>query len=522
MERQRSLSLKSRRLLCFAVSSSFLFCFLFYYCLLNIAPLLPRKTHFQFSPCNKTKEASFGETFFWEATNLSQQTFNLTLPAKDVVFANIHVEENGNLSGEVLDLRNGEKEMRGNVSSLEMIESVKQSNAANLGSPNLEKGSNILERNQYSNTSKIGGENNEKKRDLDVNKNKREVERECNIYNGRWVFDERYPLYGSKSCSFIDEGFSCEANGRTDRDYMKWRWRPNHCDIPRFNPVTMLELIKGKRLVFVGDSINRNQWESMMCILQQAVLDPKRIYEARGRRITKEKGQYNFKFADYNCSIEYYVTHFLVHESKARVGTKRVKTLRIDTVDKGASKWRGADILVFNTAHWWSHHKTKSGVNYYQEGNLLHPHLDVTTAFHKSLKTWAWWVDRYVNPAKTQVFFRSSSPSHFSGGEWNAGGHCKESKQPLNFTSGKQVPVPEMNLIVQQVIDQMATPVTVLNITNLSGLRIDGHPSIYGRKPAIGAQPSGIQDCSHWCLPGVPDTWNELLYYYIVSRQRSR
>lgn len=55
------------------------------------------------------------------------------------------------------------------------------------------------------------------------------------------------------------------------------------------------------------------------------------------------------------------MSHFLVHESKGRVGTKRVKTLRIDTVDKGASKWRGADILVFNTAHWWSHHKTKSG-----------------------------------------------------------------------------------------------------------------------------------------------------------------
>jgi GDSL/SGNH-like Acyl-Esterase family found in Pmr5 and Cas1p len=108
-----------------------------------------------------------------------------------------------------------------------------------------------------------------------------------------------------------------------------------------------------------------------------------------------------------------------------------------------------------------------------------------------------------------------------SGGEWNTGGHCKERKRPLNFTSRKQVPVPELNLILQQVVDQMKTPVTVLNITNLSGLRIDGHPSIYGRKPVTGAQPSGIQDCSHWCLPGVPDAWNELLYYYIVSRQRS-
>jgi hypothetical protein len=21
-----------------------------------------------------------------------------------------------------------------------------------------------------------------------------------------------------------------------------------------------------------------------------------------------------------------------------------------------------------------------------------------------------------------------------------------------------------------------------------------------------------VQDCSHWCLPGIPDSWNELLY----------
>jgi hypothetical protein len=56
------------------------------------------------------------------------------------------------------------------------------------------------------------------------------------------------------------------------------------------------------------------------------------------------------------------VSHFLVHESKARVGQKRRPTLRIDAIDHGSSRWKGADILVFNTAHWWSHYKTKAGL----------------------------------------------------------------------------------------------------------------------------------------------------------------
>ncbi|KAK2454754.1 protein trichome birefringence [Trifolium repens] len=106
--------------------------------------------------------------------------------------------------------------------------------------------------------------------------------------------DARYPLYSRDSCPFIDEGFDCEGNGRLDRNNTKWRWQPQDCDLPRFNATKMLELIRGKRLVFVGDSINRNQWESMLCMLLSALKDPKRVYEARGRKITKEKGNYSF------------------------------------------------------------------------------------------------------------------------------------------------------------------------------------------------------------------------------------
>lgn len=56
----------------------------------------------------------------------------------------------------------------------------------------------------------------------------------------------------------------------------------------------------------------------------------------------------------------------------------------------------------------------------------------------------------------------------------------------------------------------MKKPVVLLDVTNLSLLRKDGHPSMYG----LGG-PTGM-DCSHWCLAGVPDTWNEILYNLIL------
>ncbi|URD91567.1 hypothetical protein MUK42_34640 [Musa troglodytarum] len=69
--------------------------------------------------------------------------------------------------------------------------------------------------------------------------------------------------------------------------------------------------------------------------------------------------------------------------------------------------------------------------------------------------------------------------------------------------------------VLEQILKQTRTPVIYLNISRLTDYRKDGHPSIYRKKymsveEQIAAEKS--QDCSHWCLPGIPDSWNELLY----------
>ncbi|XP_019453529.1 PREDICTED: protein trichome birefringence-like 42 [Lupinus angustifolius] len=315
-------------------------------------------------------------------------------------------------------------------------------------------------------------------------------ERGCDFSVGSWVIDSHQPFYdASRGCPFIVQGFNCLGNGRPDQEYVKYKWKPFGCHLPRFDGKKMLERYRGKKIMFVGDSLSNNMWQSLTCLLHTAV--PNSDYTLT----TQTKQLSVFFFPEYQASIMWLKDGFLVDVVHDK---EKGRIVKLDSVRSG-DQWKGVDALIFNTYHWWTH--IGETQTHFQLGSEI-VDMDHLEAFRIGLTTWAKWIDSNIDPSRTSVLFQGIAATHYDGNG------CAGQTNPMQ---GSQPPYPGAD-IVKNILHSMKNPIHLLDITLLTQLRIDGHPSLYSGRGA------SYVDCSHWCLAGVPDTWNEFLYAALIGR----
>ncbi|KAG8492244.1 hypothetical protein CXB51_009943 [Gossypium anomalum] len=344
------------------------------------------------------------------------------------------------------------------------------------------------------------------------------MDESCNLFEGQWIWDNvSYPLYEENSCPYLVKQTTCLKNGRPDSFYQNWRWQPRACNLPRFDPLKLLDILRDKRLMFIGDSVQRAQFESMVCLVQSVIPKGKKSFK-------RDPPRKIFKAKEYNATIEYYWAPFIVESISDHATNHTVlkRLVNLDSISKHGKSWEGVDVLVFESYVWWMYrpqiNATYGSMEDVQEYN-------VTTAYRIAMETWRNWLESTINPHLQKVFFMSMSPTHLWSWEWKPGsrGNCFNESYPIQgsyWGTGSNLAIME---ILHEVLQDLKINVTFLNITQLSEYRKDAHTTVFGERRGKlltkeqRADPLNFADCIHWCLPGVPDTWNEILYAYLLQ-----
>lgn len=341
----------------------------------------------------------------------------------------------------------------------------------------------------------------------------------CNLFVGDWIPYQGEPLYTNNSCIFIEEHQNCMKNGRPDKNYLYWRWNPLGCELPRLEPERFLELMRNKSLALIGDSISRNHVQSLLCMLS-TVENAVQVYhdeEYKSRR---------WIFPSYNFTISVIWSPFLakalIFEDINGVSTSEIE-LHLDELDQSWTKqFDTFDYMIFSSGKWF----IKATI-YYENNHILGCHycpkrniteLGFNFAFRRVIKN----VLDYIIQSKHRgmIFYRTLTPDHFENGQWFSGGTCNRSIP----SKGGEFELNEMDKDLRKIelgefekasdkASENGVNLKLLDVTNLSLLRPDGHPGPYRFFQPFAEDKKGevVNDCLHWCLPGPIDYWNDLL-----------
>ena len=311
---------------------------------------------------------------------------------------------------------------------------------------------------------------------------------------GTWVQsgqkeEQIFPLYEGCSKRFFhicakpnaawkSLGFNVSATGAQDfrmRRLLSWLWVPANVECNLSSRSSLLEALSGRRVLLIGDSITKEHYVSLRCLVGDAA-----VKEEREHLQPPEHSVVSLHGGGF---IQFYRLNTFVQESTDVV-----------TPDWPSQLVHEADVVILNTgAH--KHARIRDGQN--------------RTAVAEMAQTVA---KTLQSQNQHGVFiFRSHFLPH---------ANCEEVTAPI----GSLDRVPRLtpfnwNTFADQdeewrnVFESSGPRFIFYNITFATSLRADAH-TVLLKTPSI-------RDCLHFCLPGVVDLWSLYIIVDVFQKLRS-
>lgn len=317
----------------------------------------------------------------------------------------------------------------------------------------------------------------------------------------------KWSPYTMKDCPMLSKPWSLEKFEQRGRKALEYTWTPIEQELRNWESLLDEIIVKweNKTFAFIGDSNTEAQFTSFVCLL----------HVKYGTSLRPAKDKYSSQYDSNGISMVFLRSDRLVEKVNCRSSCnkyqfKRVqyslclssckqKNLVSDRVSSNIISFMNVnkpDVLIMNTgAH-------------YTRGKHGTEHLALQL-FETAVNAIIEWLTRI--DWNIAVFWRLSHINLYSHGDWNTFGNCSADR-PGTVVKNIHPILYERTNIQNKYVTKKFRALRDKSFKAVISV-LDAYTPSYDRPDAmcgkIGTR--NVWDCTHFCAPGVTDTWNILL-----------
>jgi hypothetical protein len=291
-----------------------------------------------------------------------------------------------------------------------------------------------------------------------------------------------------------------------------------------FNDSIHFEKLRGQSIFVVGYSLVGLQFMALGC----------RLWEIDSKTIFKEgKGTHIYYSPTYDLIIRGCTAYSLLNlrdqqlyllsdpsadHEKITIDNNVILALKGEDYNDVDYKFRKPNVLVISAGHHYYTHYYQDSYNKIHDTNYTTSRADYID-FRIAIKIVNKFLKEFSHNGELRVIWRSNPPRQFYDGDWNTDGHCSFD-HPCNRTQLQEWIHDEQSISgvamrFTSIIHESAkvNNFEFFDVTDVSIDRCDAMVGSALPRQSLSSDKTKIKvhDCTHYCMPGVPDIWNRIM-----------